>query len=228
MTIPTELAARLGLHRSGREWRGGCPLCGYRDSLVLGSGRNGAPILWCASCDDRDGLRALLRGSGAMLSDYPRPHFPDHRPRRTDSRNTPSGKASAEQRERALGLWRGSRPAAGTLADRYLTARGLPGLANSPALRFRSDCWHEETHSNHPALVALITDTDDRPLGIHRTYLRRDGSGKAEIEPARKSLGPIWGGAVRLGPAAPELAVGEGIESSAAAGRLLNRPSWAA
>jgi hypothetical protein len=27
-----ELAARLGLHWSGREWRGNCPSCGYSDT----------------------------------------------------------------------------------------------------------------------------------------------------------------------------------------------------
>jgi len=42
------VAARLGLHRSGREWRGTFVLCGYRDALVLGIGRNGAPL--AASC----------------------------------------------------------------------------------------------------------------------------------------------------------------------------------
>jgi putative DNA primase/helicase len=38
----------------------------------------------------------------------------------------------------------------------------------------------------------------------------------------------VWGGAIRLDPEAPEIAIGEGIESSASAGRLLDLPAWAA
>jgi hypothetical protein len=207
-----ELAARLGLHRSGREWRGGCPLCGYLDALVLGTGRGGAPLLWCASCDDRDGLRALLRVDGSRL-----PDFPHYRPRRTDSTNIQSGivdaaarrQREAEQRERALGLWRGSRSAVGTIAERYLAARGLPGLATSSALRFRPDCPHP-AGGRLPAMVALVTDAGGEPIAIARTFLRHDGSAKADIEPPRATLGPIRGGAVRLDPAAPELVIGEG------------------
>ena len=59
-------------------------------------------------------------------------------------------------------------------------------------------------------------------------YLRADGSGQADVEPQKATLGPIWGGAVRLDPAAPELVIGEGIESSASAGILLGLPAWAA
>jgi putative DNA primase/helicase len=125
---PQEIARRLGLHRSGREWRGTCPLCGYRDALALGTGRNGASLLSCHSCDDRDGLRALLRGCGAIPRAADAPTEIERRER------------EARTRELAFKLWRGSDPAAGTLADRYLTARGLAGLANSPALRFRDDC----------------------------------------------------------------------------------------
>jgi len=65
-TTTHELAARLRLHRSAREWRGDCPLCGYRDALVLGTGRGGVPLLWCAACLDRDGLHALQRSYGVM------------------------------------------------------------------------------------------------------------------------------------------------------------------
>ena len=66
------------------------------------------------------------------------------------------------------------------------------------------------------------------PVALHRTYLAQDGRGKADADPARASLGPVWGGAVRLDSVAPELVVGEGIETAASAGRLLGRPAWAA
>ena len=49
------------------------------------------------------------------------------------------------------------------------------------------------------------------------------------MEP-RASLGLAWGGAIRLaGPVSGlPLVIGEGIETSASAGRLMNLPAWAA
>jgi putative DNA primase/helicase len=99
-------------------------------------------------------------------------------------------------------------------------------LATSPALRFRADTPHPEG-GKLPALLALVTDVRDQPIGIHRTFLARDGS-KAQVEPQKASLGPVWGGAVRLDPVGPELVTGEGIESSASAGRVLGMPAWSA
>ena len=77
-------------------------------------------------------------------------------------------------------------------------------------------------------MLVLVRDAAGEPLAIHRTYLRRDGTGKADVEPTKASLGPVWGGAVRLAPLAPELVIGEGIETAAAAGLLTDLPAWAA
>ena len=61
-------------------------------------------------------------------------------------------------------------------------------------------------------IAAVTTWPSGDVVGIHRTYLRPDGSGKADIDANKMSLGPIRGGAVRLGPPAPKMAVTEGIE----------------
>ncbi len=45
MITTRELADRLGLRRAGRDWRGTCPLCGYRDALILSAGRTGARVV---------------------------------------------------------------------------------------------------------------------------------------------------------------------------------------
>jgi hypothetical protein len=78
-------------------------------------------------------------------------------------------------------------------------------------------------------MIALVTNVAGEPLGIHRTYLGREGS-KACVEPVKASLGPVWGGAIRLDSLRPgvPLVIGEGIESSASAGRLMGFPAWAA
>jgi putative DNA primase/helicase len=76
-------------------------------------------------------------------------------------------------------------------------------------------------------MVAEVLNMAGHPVACHRTYLTRDG-GKAGVDPVKASLGPVWGGAVRLDQAAPELVIGEGIETAASAGLLLRLPAWAA
>ena len=81
-----------------------------------------------------------------------------------------------------------------------------------------------------PALLAEIRDCAEALVSLHVTYLE-DGR-KLSGRPPRKILSATAGHtgcAVRLAPLdGPVLAVGEGIESSLAAGRLLNTPAWAA
>ena len=63
-------------------------------------------------------------------------------------------------------------------------------------------------------MVALVMrGSDDTPLAIHRTYLARDGGGKAPVDPQKMMLGPCRGGAVRLAAAGNVLMVGEGIDA---------------
>jgi hypothetical protein len=207
-----DLAARLGM-RPGRK-RADCPACGYRAALAILPARQGRPPrLWCAN-----GCRSaeLARAAG-LASTYAR-----------TSELADEAVTRARKQERAWALWRGSDPAPGTAADRYLAGRGLTDLARSATLRFRYDCPHP-LGGRLPALIATVTagGTRDCFLAIHRTFLTRDGR-KADIDPVRATLGPYWGGVVRLDPLAPELVIGEGIESSASAGRLLGLPAWAA
>jgi hypothetical protein len=78
-----------------------------------------------------------------------------------------------------------------------------------------------------PAMVALVTDVNDVGRAVHRTWLMPDGSGKAPVDPPRMTLGPIKGGAIRLGPAAEHIAVGEGIETCLSV-MMTGLPTWSA
>ncbi len=216
MTGALELATRWNLRRtgSGQEWRGACPLCSYRDALSL-TQRDGRALAWCASCQNREGLAVLMRGEPAQFAPHTVPTNPD------------AAAMAKRKQARALALWERAGPVPGTLAAKYLAARGVPALAASKALRFAAMCRHP-TSGDWPALVALVRDEAGQPVALHRTYLRHNGAGKAPLEPPRASLGPVWGGAIRLDPFAPELVIGEGLETAAAAGVLLGLPAWAA
>jgi len=212
-----EVAGRLGLRKSARGWRGTCPVCGYATAFLLMS-KQGRPSGWCASCQDRNAIALALARVGG--GGDPAPERPGAGPLLC--------KDAAERTARALAVWNGATTALSTPADTYLTGRGLPCLAASPALRWRPDVTHPDRRGRLSAMLAQVVDAADHHIAVHRTYLRSDGTGKADVTPDKASLGPFWGGAIRLDPIAPELVIGEGIETSASAGRLLGLPAWAA
>lgn len=133
---------------------------------------------------------------------------------------------TAERRRRVRAFWYRCDYAAGTPAAAYLVRRGLPWLTGHDHLRYRPDTPHPGG-GTLPALVALVHDAEGSICAAHRTFLDLSGA-KAVADPAKASLGPIAGGAIRLHPPAPELLVAEGLETAASAGLLLGLPAWAA
>jgi putative DNA primase/helicase len=122
----------------------------------------------------------------------------------------------------------GCGPLAGTVAERYLQARGVrdPG---SPDLLFNPDLADFETRRGWPGMVAVVRNGAGEPTGgIHRTYLLDDGSAKAPA--GKKMLGPVAGGSVRLAPVPEDghLGIAEGIETALAAQAIFGVPTWAA
>lgn len=204
-----EIAGRLRLVRSHRGWRGTCPCCASADALELRTIEGRVRLTCYYGCPWPDLHRAA--GGESFAAAAPRAARP--------------GPTDAERTASALPIWNGAVDAHPALTT-YCAARGLSGLERSPALRWRPDVRHPEVRGLLPAMVALIEDVDGRAQGVHRTFLRRDGTGKADVLPTKASKGLVAGGAVRLDPAAPELLIAEGIETAAAAGRLLGLPAW--
>lgn len=224
------IARALGGRPAGRGvWRAPCPVHGGR-SLSLRDGDR-APLVTCWNgCDRRDVLSALraqglLGGEGQHVE-------PD--PQRIAAQRASERAQAQAGTDAALRIWRAARSAAGTLAEDYLRARGLALARGMPArLRYAERLQHTDPHDVRtywPALVALVTDRHDRPIGVHRTYLARDGSGKAPVTPNKKMRGIVRGGAVRLAPAAERIVVAEGIETALSAAELSREPlpAWAA
>jgi putative DNA primase/helicase len=217
------IAAVLGsAHRSGPWWRCLCPVHGSRTgtsaTLALLDGERGLISVCHAGCSRAD-IHDELRRRGLL------PRAIDHRPAailtRGDARDD-----TARRIELARRIWDAARNARGTLVATYLAGRRItvvppPTLRYAPALRHPSGVYL-------PAMVAAIVNVAGELTGVHRTYLRADGTGKADVEPTKAMLGRAAGGAVRLAPAAATLMVAEGIETAAAAMRATGWPAWAA
>jgi putative DNA primase/helicase len=79
-------------------------------------------------------------------------------------------------------------------------------------------------------MVALVEHVERGLVAVHCTYLRPDGSDKADVEKPKAMFGTVGGGAVRIGaPHSGEwLAVTEGIETALSVAIACAMPTWAA
>lgn len=194
-----------------------CPAHGDRNpSLSLSDGPSGRLLAHCkAGCDFMSILDAL-RGLGLIDG---RGTVPQTDPAEL-ARYEAEQRREAEKRERqAQSIWAEAQPISDTIAETYLReARGI-SCALPDSLRFHPACWHGATVRRLPAMIARIEGAGR--FAVHRTYLRPDGTGKADAEPTKAMLGNTAGGAVQLAGGSDALAVAEGVESALS---LLCRP----
>lgn len=247
--FPGALAAQPGLSKAGNghlihddaravtlrlkgRWHGRygsapCPCCqaGRKDQNALTVGRSSSGRLLAHCKRSNCSFAAILAAAGLSRERF----IPDplaalryEREARADAER----KAGAARR-----LWLAASPIGGTPAAAYLAARGLTVADRSRVLRFHRSVFHGPSGQYFAALLSLVEGADG--FAVHRTFLKPDGGGKAEIECPKLALGACAGGAVRLLDGDPEtLVIGEGIESAlsipALDPRLTGASIWAA
>jgi putative DNA primase/helicase len=200
MTFTEAVAALPDGRREGGTFRAPCPMHGTKDrnlSVWPGEDGNACFNCWSHGCRTRDILGALGavpgRSKSSTVRDMPKPN---------KSANV----------EYARRTWDESSSAKGTLVEVYFRSRGIR-IAPPASMRFHPSLKHL-TGVFLPAMVAAVQNLEGQIIAIHRTWLRADGSGKAEVQPDKAMLGPTRGGAVRFARPAERLAVAEGIETA--------------
>lgn len=217
-----EILPRLrNVSRAGNGYIASCPNAGAhghgdrKPSLSIREGDSGRVLLYChTGCSYSDVAGAL------GINDHP------SSTRRGWNARTPKPTRESESYNNAAAarLWQDSIFVAGTTAETYLSvARGISIEAVRRArdtLRFHPACPHPKG-MKLAAMVAAVGRWDGEgdvdACAVHRTYLRADGSGKADVEPQKASLGPVNGGAIWLSESASTLVIGEGIETTLSA-----------
>jgi len=219
------LARALGGRKAGAAWIARCPAHEDREpSLSVADSDNGKILVRCHAGCGQHQVIAALRARGIWSDPGRRPGEALHPHSGATNQPDPGRETRAQA---ALRMWSATAPASGTLVETYLAARNIV-IPVPAALRFHAAIKHPGGQ-RWPAMVALVTrGSDGTPLAIHRTFLARDGSGKAPVEPRKMMLGPCRGGAVRLAEPSNLLMLGEGLETCLAAMQASGHPAWAA
>lgn len=230
VAIEDVIGQALQLKKNGREFVALCPFHNERTPSFtvsvdkqfyhcFGCGSHGDVIAFVMNYENLD-FKAALDQLETRKGLTPRKHVASV-PRNTEHEASLHGAA--------MRVWRESRPAEGTLVEKYLASRGVAFGIECADLRFHAACPFGKTQDGMqryvPAMIALVRNPGTRdPMGIHRTELTTDGR-KAD----RKMLGPCHGGAVLLAPHHPDQGIGiaEGIETALAVMELGGGPVWA-
>jgi hypothetical protein len=207
----------LGARRRGNNYRCACPLdCGY--DLSLASGEDGKLLAFCHGGCTYDQVVPALVPYGLLDADDAGCFI---------SPPSSSKPSPLERIEAARRIYDSLAPAAQTPAERYLRGRAIT-LPVPSTLRFGAA--PHRCGGRLPAMVAPVINVDGVLTGIHVTYLRPDGSGKADLprDLQRETRGIVRNGTIRLAEHDPdrELAVGEGIESVLSIMQRLELPGW--
>jgi putative DNA primase/helicase len=195
-----------------------------KPSLSIRDADNGKVLVRCHAGCEQEQVIATLRSRG-LWTESARPFFTRLAPRSLANSTEPH--CDDSKHTEVLAIWQAARPSGGSLVESYLVSRRLH-LPPTPTLRFHPGLKHP-SGGGWPAMVALVTrGSDNTPLAVHRTFLARDGAGKAPVDPQKMMFGPCRGGAVRLTAPGDVLMVGEGIETCLAAMLATGHPAWAA
>lgn len=197
----------------GGKWHGDYAMCrcpSHADSTASLTVRVGerAVLFRChAGCSNTDILAALRTG-----------HFtppPNHDPGQRRE-------GGADLNKIALSVWRFAAPIDGTLAERYLRSRAITPAGIKARFDPKCQFGSGDAKAFAPALIVPIEE-DAGVVAIHRTFLRPDGLGKAEIEEPKRMLGNPGTGAVRWGgtPLDGVLRLAEGVEDAASVMNML-------
>jgi len=238
-----EILLNLAPHLSpmierGRK-HGPCPLCGGKDRARCHNDFDATGGTFCNQCRGGwDGIKTLEWANGWSFKqtvDAISSHLgladgaiPTIKPIPKPAPG-PEKDWSAE-RQKVNSIWNETIQDEGRVHE-YFENRGLSTIIPS-CLRFHPNLEYFDNGPKYPAMVAPII-RDGKTVGIHRTYLDKNGPGKAPVLPQRKYLkcaDTINGGSIQLFDAEPgsPLAVGEGIETMMAVFELTGFSVWSA
>ncbi|MGI8705020.1 MAG: DUF7146 domain-containing protein [Sphingomicrobium sp.] len=223
LQLSAVVSQSVKLKRSSNEWVGCCPFHPDRTpSFTVNDAKGFAHCFGCGWHGDAADFVGKLHGVG--LREAAEMLGANRLPTVVHSPLPPE--PERDTRNEALAIWRSSAPVRGTPAEAYLRSRGIH-VSIRESIRF-ARLHYGKRGGLHPCLVALVAGADNKVAGIQRTYLKEDGSGKADLPKPKLSLGSVAGGAIRLAPCAAVLTVCEGLEDGLTLQQEIGQAVWVA
>ena len=233
-----ELVERHGIKLRGPvERMGPCPICGGRDKFSInvrkqvwncrGCGQGGDVIALAQFVDGSDFPTAVATLAGMLgltgkplLARGPTKTFAEIYERR--------------QRNKARRLWRASQIATETPAEVYLQTRGI--IVPLPTVRYLPPL----KPGHHPAMLVpyglprepepgVLDIAEHAIAAVQLTLLKPDGSGKADVEKPKITIGSPAGMPIVLAPMNDllGLAICEGVEDALSVHQATGLGAWA-
>ena len=208
--------------------RGPCPFCGGKDRFFWDN-KEGRGTFYCNQCGAGSGVQMVAMFKNWSIKeaiaeiekvvgvvDYKKPEAEREQ---TD----------AQKKEALNKTWTGAQAVQeGDPVSLYLQTRTGRQWASN-ALRTHASLWHPEEKQSYPAMIAKVTDVENKPVSIHRTFLLPDGSKPKITKTKMLMAGTIPdGSAIRLLPFQNILGIAEGIETALSASVIFDIPVWAA
>ncbi|MAA92990.1 MAG: hypothetical protein CML21_00500 [Rheinheimera sp.] len=136
-------------------------------------------------------------------------------------------------------IWAGAKSIADSPVEAYLRSRGIKGdpaswknLFSHESLAYKED--DKAPWTRHPGMLAIVRDTECKPLTLHRTFLAADGSGKADVSRQKMMLAQprsLQGACIRIDhpvetPTGKLIGITEGIENALSVREATGCPMW--
>jgi hypothetical protein len=238
VSIESEIGRRgIKLKRVGHEFVGPCPRCGEgRNRFSIHIRKQLFNCRWCQRGGGiidlvmfLDGHDDFRRAVELLTGDTVRNQVAEVKQQHTDPDDH-------EQHRKASWLWSQRRPIIRSIAEKYLREVRHISCALPPTLAFLPPT----KPGHHPALIsayAAPVELESGALGeprnvaaVHLTLLRADGSGKADVDPNKISIGSPLGLPIVLAPINDllGLSITEGIEDGLTIYGALGMDVWAA
>lgn len=212
-----------------RNRHGPCPMCSGADRFRFDD-KEGNGTWICSKCGAGDGMSLAMTYTGKGFAEIA--SLVDGMVGNLTS-DTPTPTRSPEDvRDMLRDTWRATQPIEpGDVAHKYLASRGVDELIYPEALRFAPKL-RDGDGGVRPCMVAMISAPGhEKFVSMHRTFLKPDGSGKAEMDAPRKMMpGTLPDGACVALSAfrGGALGIAEGLETAMSASALYGLPVWAA
>jgi putative DNA primase/helicase len=206
--------------------RGPCPICGGKDRYFWDN-KEGRGTFFCNQCGAGSGVQLVAMFKNWSIRETIKEI---ERVVGTVEYKQPEPEQTDQQKKDALNkTWSGAQAVReGDPVSTYLTNRtGRHWPSN--AVRYHAELWHPEEKKTFPAMVAKVTDIENKPVSIHRTFLDKSGN-KAKITKAKMVMSSTIpeGSAIRLMPYDHIIGIAEGIETAYSAAAIFSVPVWAA